>query len=102
MNSLIALGNDGPHTEQVRSFGGPITRRSAAIVFAGENNQRSVLLLVQLGSIKDGQLLARGNVNGHWARLRHELVHNANVRKSAPSHDGVVASVRRSVKLVYH
>ena len=43
MDSLEAARNDRTHTEQTRTFGGPVSRAACAVVLSGDHDQRHSL-----------------------------------------------------------
>src|SRR5690606_41839613 len=62
VGALVALGNDGPRTEEPRPLGRPVAARARAVLLAGDDDERNALLLVAHRRIVDRHLLARGEV----------------------------------------
>ena len=58
MDPLVALGDHGPHAEQVRPLRRPVARRAGAVLLAGEDDERRPLGEVALGRLEDRHLLA--------------------------------------------
>ena len=48
VNALEAFGDHGAHAQQQRAFGRPIARRSRAVFFARDDQQRRAFFLVRL------------------------------------------------------
>src|SRR5262249_10160328 len=64
MDALERLADDRAHAEQVRTFRRPVARGAAAVLLAGEDDERHVVLLVAHGRIEDRHALAGRIVDG--------------------------------------
>ena len=42
MNALKALHEDGPHTEQLGAFGGPVATGTGPVLLARDDDERSI------------------------------------------------------------
>src|SRR5579885_2633057 len=73
MNPLEGFGDYRTHAQQLRTFGGPITRGTRTILLAGNNKQRHVLPAIPLRGFEDSGLLTIRQVHRESAlNARHE------------------------------
>ena len=94
MDTLVGLGDDGVDTLKVGSLGSPITGGSRAVLVTSKDNELFASILVLLGGIEDGHLLARWHMDSSGTDLRHHLVDEADVSEGSTSHDLIVTSAR--------
>ncbi len=93
VDTLVTFGDGEADTEQARTFGGPVARRSRAVLLAGEDAERRPALGVGDRSVVNGH----GNVVGQQTRdaalgAGREPVAQAYVGKGAAHHHLVVAA----------
>ena len=95
MDALEAFGDHGAHTQQQRAFGGPIARRSRAVLLARDDQQRRAFRLVLHRGVVDEHLLARWNVRGPAAfGSGREHVAQPDVGQRSAHHHFMVAAAR--------
>ena len=94
VDALVGLGDHSVDTLKHGSLGSPITGGTRAVLVSCEDDELLASILVLLGGIEDGHLLARGHMDGRWADLRHHLVDQTHVGESATGHDFIVATTR--------
>ena len=95
VDALVALGDHGPHAEELRALGRPVARAARAVLLAGQHQQRHAFGGVALAASKIVSLLAVGQVAGEAAlALRHQAVPEPDVGEGAADHDLVVAAAR--------
>lgn len=92
MDTLVGLGDHSVDTLKVRSLGSPITGGSRAVLVSSKDDELLSSILVLLGGIEDGHLLAGGHVDGGRADLRYHLVDQADVGEGATGHNLIVTS----------
>ena len=99
MDPFEALGDHGPHAEELRPLRGPVARRARAVLLAREDDERDAVRAVALGRLEDRHLLARGDVHRPRSlRARNELVPQPHVRER-PTHHHLVVSSARAVRV---
>ena len=91
VDALVRLGDDGAHAEQRGALGGPVAARAAAVLLAGQDDQRGALGLVGLRRLVDGRLLAVLDGDAALGAGR-QLVAQPDVGEGAADHDLVVAA----------
>ena len=80
MNALVTFRDDGAHTKQQRTFGGPVTRGTGTVFFAREDHERDVFRNVFLRSFEDAHLRAVGQVTRESAlKIGNHFVAQAHV-----------------------
>src|SRR3989454_1416721 len=95
MDAFEALGYDGLHSKQTRSFRGPIARRTGAVFLAGDDDERHFRFLIFHRGVVDAHLFAIRLIDGDTAFFSgHHQVLDAHVRKGAAHHHLMVAATR--------
>ena len=97
VDALERLDDDGLDAEQAGALGGPVARRTGAVLLAAQHDQRDAGGLVVLRRVVDERLRAtlEGEVAGVAARdVVEELVAQTDVRERAADHHLVVTATR--------
>ena len=101
VDALEAARHHRAYAQQLRALGRPVAAGAGAVLFARKHHRGHAFGLVALGSVEDGQLVARGLVQRPAALLaraigqrgQHEVL-DAHIGKGAAHHDFVVAPAR--------
>lgn len=99
MDTLVAFSNDGFHTLEIRTFGGPIARGSGTVFLSSKDDGVDASIFILVGSIKDSHLFSCRNVDGGRTSLGDHLVDKTDVCEGTTSHDGII-STARSIRVV--
>src|SRR5579875_1091175 len=95
MNTFKTFGQNRAYSKQQRSLSGPIARRSRAVLFAGNYNQRYAFLFVLHGGIVDEHLLSIGHMPRPAAfHAGNHLISEPDIAERAAHHYFVIASPR--------
>src|SRR5579864_9336810 len=92
MDAFEGFRDNRLDAEQIRPFGGPIARRTRAVLLTGEDNQRRSVGRVLSRSIVDGELLVAWQIARESAfDAGHKRVAQPDVRKRSAHHHLVIA-----------
>ena len=95
VDPLVALGDGGPDAQQHRALGSPVARAAAAVLLAGDDQERHALRLVaRRGLIDRHQLAAREMGRPAALAPTRQAVAQADVGERAAYHHLVVAPPR--------
>src|SRR5271163_724585 len=101
MDALETLSDHGVDAEQIRAFSGPVTRRSGAVFFAREHDERSALMLILHAGVEDGNHFGISSFCFSVNKARHATLGAGNheiakpsIRKCSAHHDLMVAATR--------
>ena len=95
MDALERFGDDGAHPEQAWTLGGPVARAAAAVLLAGQDDERNTFVRVPQSGVVDRHLLLVGQMRRPVALAAgHQLVAQPDVGEGAAHHHLVVATSR--------
>src|SRR6266481_3690521 len=95
VDTLVALGNYRARAEQPRALGRPVARRSRAVLFTRNYDQRHAGLAIANRGVVDGHFLAAGDVQGPTAfGTWRELIAQPDIPKCSAHHHFVIAAPR--------
>ena len=90
-----ALGDHGPHPEEKRALGGPISRRAGSVLSAGQHDQGHALLPIAKGGVVDRHPFAVRRMHGDAAFDGwDEQVLEADIPEGPTRHHLVIAASR--------
>ena len=93
MDSFETFSYDCLHSQQIGSFGCPVSARSWSILFASKNDSLNLAIDVPLRCIKNIQSLSSWDVDSLRTNCTlHHLIDNSNICKGSSGHDEVIAS----------
>ena len=95
MNAFKRFGNHRLDAEQQRPFCRPIARRTGAVFFARENDERNVILFINLRGVEKGMFCIVEKIQRERTLFAAEqLIFDANVRKGAARHHFIIPAPR--------
>src|SRR5207237_6309745 len=95
MDSLERLCDHRPDTEEKRTLGCPVARRSGAVFFARDDHERnSALLVFHRGFVNRNRLVPLASRSPPTCSSRRELVTKADIREGSAHHHLVISPTR--------